>query len=150
LHVFPTTDPGKDELGHPTGSYELSTAVFAMKPRSRGRVTLAGTDPRTPPIVEHGFLSDDADLEVLVDGLSLLRQLATSGAMSPSTEGEVRPGLDADAEAYIRGTVRGYFHPVGTCALGSVVDATGAVMGYDSLYVADASVMPTIPRANTN
>ncbi len=70
--------------------------------------------------------------------------------MSRYTAGEVRPGLDADPEAYIRETVRGYFHPVGTCALGSVVDAGGAVLGYENLYVADASVMPTMPRANTN
>lgn len=53
-----------------------------------------------------------------------------------------------DVEACIREQVRGYFHPVGTCALGA--DSSGRVLGYDNLYVADASVMPTIPRANTN
>jgi choline dehydrogenase len=150
LHVFPATDPGRDELGHPTGSYELSAAVFGMKPGSRGRVALAGPDPGTPPVIEHGFLSDPADLEVLVDGLSLLRRLAASEAMSAYAESEVRPGLDADPEEYIRRSVRGYFHPVGTCALGSVVDAAGAVLGLENLHVADASIMPTIPRANTN
>jgi choline dehydrogenase len=150
LHVFPATDPGKDELGHPTGSYELSAAVFALKPRSRGRVRVGGKDPRLPPVIEHGFISDAADLEMLVDGLALLRRLGASDAMSRYTAGEVRPGLDADPEAYIRQSVRGYFHPVGTCALGSVVDATGAVLGHQGLYVADASIMPTAPRANTN
>ena len=45
---------------------------------------------------------------------------------------------------------RGFFHPVGTCAIGSVVDARGRVLGLEGLVVADASVMPTIPRANTN
>lgn len=150
IHILPATDPGKDELGHPTGSYELSAAVFALKPRSRGRVRLAGPDPTTPPVIEHGFLSDPADLEVLVDGLALLRRLGASEAMSPYAAGEVRPGLDVDPEAYIRETVRGYFHPVGTCAMGTVVDADGAVLGHENLYVADASVMPTMPRANTN
>jgi choline dehydrogenase len=43
-----------------------------------------------------------------------------------------------------------YFHPVGTCAVGSVVDSDGRVRGVESLYVADASVMPSIPRANTH
>ena len=150
IHLFPATDPAKDELGHPTGSYELSAAVFALKPRSRGRVRLAGPDPNAPPVIEHGFLTDPSDLDVLVDGLDLLRRLGAGDAMSRYTSGEVRPGLDVDPEAYVRQTVRGYFHPVGTCAIGSVVDAGGAVLGYENLYVADASVMPTMPRANTN
>jgi choline dehydrogenase len=150
LHLFPATDPAKDELGHPTGRYELSAATFVMKPRSRGRVRLAGPDARQPPLIEHGFLSDSADLDVLVDGLALLRRLGASEAMNPYAEREVRPGLDVDPETYIRETVRGYFHPVGTCALGSVVDERGAVIGFEGLYVADASVMPTIPRSNTN
>jgi choline dehydrogenase len=150
IHLFPATDPSKDELGHPTGTYELSAAVFALKPRSRGRVSLAGHDPRTPPVIEHGFIADSSDLDVLLDGLALLRRLGSGESMSRYSVGEVRPGLDADPEAYIRQTVRGYFHPVGTCALGSVVDANGAVLGYENLYVADASVMPTMPRANTN
>jgi choline dehydrogenase-like flavoprotein len=52
--------------------------------------------------------------------------------------------------------VRGYFHPVGTCRVGSaddpeaVVDGNCRLHGIDNLYVCDASVMPTIPRANTN
>jgi len=45
---------------------------------------------------------------------------------------------------------RGFFHPVGTCGIGRVVDARGRVLGLDDLVVADASAMPTIPRANTN
>jgi choline dehydrogenase len=45
---------------------------------------------------------------------------------------------------------RGFFHPVGTCAIGSVVDPQGRVLGYENLVVGDASIMPTIPRANTN
>jgi choline dehydrogenase-like flavoprotein len=50
----------------------------------------------------------------------------------------------------VRATARGFFHPVGTCAIGSVVDADGRLRGHENLYVGDASIMPTIPRANTN
>ena len=50
----------------------------------------------------------------------------------------------------MREAARGFFHPVGTCAIGSVVDGDGRVYGCEGLSVADASVMPTIPRANTN
>jgi choline dehydrogenase-like flavoprotein len=51
---------------------------------------------------------------------------------------------------YLRREVRGIFHPTSTCAIGAVVDPRGAVLGVDGLLVADASIMPTIPRANTN
>ena len=50
----------------------------------------------------------------------------------------------------MRETARGFFHPVATCAIGRVVDGDGRVYGLDGLLVADASIMPTIPRANTN
>jgi choline dehydrogenase len=55
-----------------------------------------------------------------------------------------------DAITHVHETARGFFHPVGTCALGRVVDGNGRVYGIDGLFVADASIMPTIPRANTN
>ena len=55
-----------------------------------------------------------------------------------------------DLEAYARRTLRNYFHPAGTCGIGRVVDTGGRVLGIECLVVADASVMPTIPRANTN
>ena len=63
---------------------------------------------------------------------------------------EVRPGPDADLEQYVRENVRGFFHPVGTCAIGRVVDREARVLGFENLYVGDASIMPTIPRVNTN
>ena len=55
-----------------------------------------------------------------------------------------------DARAHVEAAARGFFHPVGTCAIGSVVDGDGRVLGLKGLVVADASIMPTLPRANTN
>ena len=63
---------------------------------------------------------------------------------------EVRPGPEVDALTHIRETARGFFHPVATCAIGRVVDGDGRVYGLDGLFVGDASIMPTIPRINTN
>jgi choline dehydrogenase len=54
------------------------------------------------------------------------------------------------ADEHVRATARGFFHPVGTCALGRVVDSACRVRGFENLYVVDASVMPTIPRVNTH
>jgi choline dehydrogenase len=80
----------------------------------------------------------------------VLRELVAAEPISAYVAGELRPGADVDAEAHARGTARGFFHPVATCALGRVVDERCRVLGFENLYVVDASVMPTIPRANTN
>ena len=73
-----------------------------------------------------------------------------SGEARRTVPREARPGPDVDAERHVRETARGFFHPVGTCAIGAVVDGDGRVHGIDGLSVADASIMPSIPRANTN
>ena len=138
LFLFPAVDP----------DYEISSAVFAMKPRSRGRVALTSPDPRAPLAIDHGFLSDEADVEVLADGFERLR--AVGASLSHYAARETRPGAEVDAEAHVRATARGFFHPTGTCAIGAVVDERGRVYGYENLVVADASIMPTIPRVNTN
>jgi choline dehydrogenase len=63
---------------------------------------------------------------------------------------ELRPGADVDALDHVRATARGFFHPVGTCALGLVAEPNGRVRGFDNLHVGDASFIPTVPRVNTN
>jgi choline dehydrogenase-like flavoprotein len=128
--------------------YDISSAVFAMKPRSRGGVSLTSPDPRAPLAIDHGFLSDEADVEVLVEGLERLREIGAT--LSRHAGRELRPGQEVSAEEHVRATARGFFHPVGTCAIGAVVDERGRVYGYENLLVADASIMPTIPRVNTN
>jgi choline dehydrogenase len=144
LFIFPAIDPpGRS-------GYEASAAVFAMKPVSRGSVRLASRDPRAPLVVDHGFLSDAHDADVLVEGVEALRALTSSDAIRAYAGSETRPGSNVDARTHVRETARGFFHPVGTCAIGRVVDGLGRVYGVDGLVVADASIMPTIPRANTN
>jgi choline dehydrogenase len=142
--VFPALDsPG------PQG-YEVSAAVFAMKPASRGSVRLNTSDPRAPLQIDHGFLSDPRDATVLAEGVGRLREIAATDAVRRLAGRETRPGPEVDAMTHIRAAARGFFHPVGTCAIGRVVDGRGRVHGLDGLAVADASIMPTIPRANTN
>ncbi len=140
LFAFPSSEPG----------HEVSGAVFAMKPKSRGRVTLTSDDPHAPLHIDHGFLSDEADVPVLVDGFERLRELGRSAPVARYAARESRPGEDVAAEEHVRETARGFFHPTGTCAIGTVVDERGRVYGHENLVVADASIMPTIPTANTN
>lgn len=131
------------------GSYEAQVVVFHMKPLSTGRIRLRSRDPREPPLVERGFLSREEDLQPLLEGFELTRRIAATPPLSELLRRELRPGPLA-TEHHVRKTIRNYFHPAGTCAIGTVVDSECRVLGVDGLRVADASVMPTIPRANTN
>ena len=126
--------------------WRTSAVVYLLKPDSRGSVTLRSTDPRVPPVIDHGFLSEPADLARLSSGVRLIRTLAREAGSGD----ELRPGENEALDTHIRREVRGIFHPTGTCAIGAVVDPRGGVLGLDGLVVADASIMPTIPRANTN
>jgi choline dehydrogenase len=136
LLVFPAIEPG----------YEISAAAFAMQPDSRGRVRLTARQPEAPLSIEHGFLSDERDADAVAEGFEALRQLIGSGPLHSLAGRELRPGAAISAADHVRGTARGFFHPVGTCAIGAVVDKRCRVLGFENLFVADASVMPSIPR----
>jgi choline dehydrogenase-like flavoprotein len=129
--------------------YEPTMAAFLMKPRSMGRLRLDSSDPTALPAVERGFLTDEHDLVPLLEGIALGRELARTQPLAGLIGPELRPG-GQQLEEYLRATVRNYFHPAGTCPIGTVVDARCAVLATEGRFVADASVMPTIPRANTN
>jgi choline dehydrogenase len=101
------------------------------------------------PLVERGFLSQEGDLRPILEGVELARSLADTEPLRELLDRELRPG-ELAPEDYVRSMIRGYFHPAGTCPIGDVVDASGSVLGIAGLVVADASVMPTLPRANTN
>ena len=136
-------------------------AVACMTPRSRGRLSLAGSDPEQAPLIDHGYLSDPAgaDLAVIADGIGSARALARSGPLAALVGEEIGAlaGLEGEALADgIRRTHVHYYHPVGTARMGAdgdelaVCEPTGRVRGSDRLWVADCSLIPTIPRANTN
>ena len=132
-----------------------------MTPRSRGALRLASADPAAPPIIDHRYLSDPdgEDLRVLLDGIELARELAAQPVLSRLVGDELSPGGRAATRSRStrsQGELPHYYHPVGTCRMGpardrgAVVDARGRIHGLDNAYVADASIMPVIPRANTN
>ena len=126
----------------------ISAAVVAYKPRSTGAVRLSGPDAETPLAIDNGFLSDPRDAEVLAEGIEMFRELLATAPIKCYATREKIPGAHIRSGLYARAGVRSFLHPVGTCPIGSVVGPDGAVLGYDALFVADASIMPTIPRAN--
>jgi choline dehydrogenase len=140
LFLFPALDVGP----------EISAAAFVMKPFSRGSVTLNSAEPDAPLHIDHGFLRDERDVEVLTEGFERLRDLVDEAEIRPYAGRELRPGSEVGAEEHVRTTARGFFHPVGTCAIGSVLDERCRVLGFENLYVVDASAIPDIPAANTN
>jgi choline dehydrogenase len=135
----------------------LQFAIFAVESESRGRVTLQSSDPTTLPLLDQPWEHmADTDLTRLLEGIELARTLAATDALGPALGAEVEPGSVSDLSRHIRRSTGGYWHPVGTCRMGaagdphSVVDSRGRVNGVENLVVADASIFPVIPRANTN
>jgi choline dehydrogenase-like flavoprotein len=139
-------------LGFPT-DHAISFGPCLLTPRSRGRVELAGADPTAKPRIRHDYYREEADLETMVAGLRIGLEIARQQALTPYTE-QLHQGPKSDSDADLRDFVRRgtqtLFHPAGTCAMGSVVDADLRVRGVDGLRVVDASVMPSVPRGNTN
>ncbi|WP_225834519.1 GMC family oxidoreductase [Streptomyces sp. NK08204] len=154
LHLLPTAGPPLFGKLAP-GTYEAGVSAFLMKPVSRGHVRLRSADPLEPPQIDPAFLTDPdgRDLAVLRSGLEKAQQLAT--VMKPLAAPADAAPVHALADADLRDRVGTYWHPVGTCAMGpaddrqSVVDGEGAVHGVAGLRIADASVLPTVPAANT-
>lgn len=124
-----------------------------LRPRSRGSIRLLSTDPRDHPAINPSYLADDADFEVLFDGVKLARRLAASKAFDPFRGAELCPG-NLSIEDHIRELAETLYHPVGTCKMGNdemaVVDSRLRVRGTEGLRVVDASVMPDIVSGNPN
>jgi choline dehydrogenase len=134
--------------------------VTLLRPHSRGSVALRSADPADLPLVNPNYLADDRDLQNLIEGIGIAREIAATAPLRQELTGELQPGAAVSDNVgiadYIRSTVRTDWHPVGTCRMGrnddpmAVVSETLAVRGIEGLRVIDASVMPNIVSANTN
>jgi choline dehydrogenase len=138
----------------PPPSHGFSIASVGLQPRSRGSVTLHSPDPSDAPEIDPAFLQDPADVDVLVDGVKLMRKIAGAGPLQRWLKAERAPGEkaqgDDEIEQWIRENAHTIYHPVGTCALGRVVDSELRVRGVQGLRVADASVIPNLVRGHTH
>jgi len=146
-----------DELGARTPQgHGWTMWPTLVKPLSAGTVRLRSTDPRWAPAIDPNYLEAPEDVDTLVRGLELSREIARQAPMARHLGERFHPpaGADDDLAEYVRHNCQTLFHPVGTCRMGAdelaVVDAELRVHGVDGLRVVDASVMPTVPRGNTN
>lgn len=145
-----------DGVSAPQQGYTIAAGL--VRPYSRGRLTLASADPGASPIVDPNIFADERDLEAMVDAVIISRTVGSEEPFAPFRKAEFAPGAAVTTRdqlrEFCRNTVGTYHHQVGTCRMGtdalSVVDPSLNVHGITHLRVADASVMPTIPGANTN
>jgi choline dehydrogenase len=135
-----------------------SLHVCNLRPKSRGEIRLASSDPLAKPTIFANYLSDPADLERLVKGFKLVRKVLAAPAFDRYRGQELRPGsgcvTDDDIRQFICQRAETIYHPVGTCKMGgdpmAVVDAELRVHGLQGLRVVDASIMPTLVGGTTN
>jgi choline dehydrogenase len=133
----------------------ISVLSIAVDVRSRGTVTLRSADPRARPAIDPAYLAEEADLDVLVAAVAQAREIAACPPLAGHLDGEESPGEQvSDVRSWIRGDLRTIFHPTSSCAMGgadtAVCDPELRVRGVEGLRVVDASVMPAVPRGNTN
>jgi len=144
-------------LGPWLGPEHAGITVVLSQPEAVGKITITSANPTVAPQIDHGFRNlTERDLKCLADGVRLALEL---GATPPCAE-LARPQSDLGSGStlhdWIRASAVTNHHPAGTCRLGppdepsSVVDETGRVPGLDNVYVMDASIMPSIPRANVH
>lgn len=151
--------PGKRALMRTDLFSGFMLGISNCHPKSRGELVLRSADPFAPPVIRPNYLSDENDLDELVDGARILRRIAAMQPLAGLIRREIVPGpaVESDAEmaADIRARSGSVFHACGTCAMGpdpnrSVVDPRLRVHGIAGLRVVDASIFPLIPSGNIN
>lgn len=133
--------------GNPPG-HGFTVAVILLRPASRGRIRLRSADPGTKPAIEAGYLTEARDLALMEAGFEQAMRVADGAAVARWRGAQFLPAPGEPIGPFIRQRAETLYHPVGTCRMGpdaaSVVSPTLRVHGTEDLWVADASIMPTI------
>jgi len=156
IHVAPTLFVNNG-LSEPTCSGFTSAATL-VDVASRGRLRLKSKNPLWKPEIDPAYYAESTDFTAMASALRTLIEVGKSGPLAKFLDKPFLPethDLDDDALAeHIRENTQTLYHPVGTCSMGTgeqaVVDPALRVRGVEGLRVVDASVMPVVPRGNTN
>ena len=151
FHAIPLLFPEAGSGEILVDGWALSACV--LRPKSSGFVKLRSRLPTGKPRILHNYLVEQEDRDTMVRALRQCMEIAEQPALRAVTDAPYSiPEADDEASliAHIERNTTTLYHPVGTCAMGSVVDDELRVLGVDGLRVVDASVMPTLVRGNTN
>ena len=155
IYIQISEDASVDVPRDPVG---FTCSMIMLQPKSRGSLKITSTNPNDRGAIDPNYLADQSDVDTLVRGIKLARNIAQVGPLKELISTELQPGpdlaSDPELEGYVRRTSDTVWHPVGTCAMGgsetSVLDPQLRVRGVKDLRVADASCMPQIISGNTN
>ena len=161
LHLLPWSyvSPNQDEaIRHDVDPRPALTVLTTLiYPKSRGTLRLASTDPAATPLIDPAYLSESTDLDLLVEGSELVREIFSGKAFGGAIKDEIHPGRQlqgTELRQAILNRATSVYHGVGTCKMGvdetAVVGPDLKVRGVEGLRVCDASIMPSITGGNTN
>ena len=156
MHFVPAflDDHGRNVLpGH-----GMTIHACALRPESRGELTLKSADPQAPPAMQPNYLSEEYDRRMMLECVRLSREIFSQEAFRPFAGEELFPGSATQSDSavmeFVRKRAESIYHPIGTCKMGlddmAVVDPALNVRGVEGLSVVDASIMPTLVSGNTN
>ena len=135
----------------------ISCHVCLLNPKSRGTIKISGPSIDDPLLIDPDFYSDESDLEEMVKGFKMTKQLMESNAFKSVIKQDLFTAhvqTDEDIRQVLRDRSDTVYHPVGSCKMGvdnmAVVDARLRVYGIQNLRVVDASIMPFVVNGNTN
>jgi choline dehydrogenase len=151
IHIIPRAPIKIEGLGA-----LMPIMVNLVEQRSRGRLYLASTNIHDLPVVDDGMLQHPDDIEAMTTAMHFIEDFFRHDALAPFYGTLVQPGPGEDFAEFAQSTYDSHHHGSGTCMMGpasnpmAVVDHRLKMHGIDNLYVADASIIPTVPHAATN
>ncbi len=136
----------------------MSLAIGLCRVSSRGEIRLRSRDPEAPPLIDHDLLSNRDDLEQLAEGCEAAARLLQAPSLARHITAWESPAASNLSHekwiAHVRENSYLMYHPSGTCRMGeddmAVVDSNLRARGLEALWIADASIMPTLPAGNIN
>jgi choline dehydrogenase len=137
----------------PPTAHAVSFGCCALKPKSRGKLSLRSADPTAKPCIVHNYFVEREDRQSMIDGLRIGLDIAAQPAMRAHIKAPYlvpKSSAEADVWKFVQRNAQTTYHPTSTCAIGPVVDSHLRVHGVEGLRVVDASVMPSVVRGNTN
>ena len=156
FHMQPLSADKPGDGAHKFSAFTMS--VCQLRPHSAGHIEIKSNNPLEYPAIHPGYLSDERDWQVAIDGIKTARRIAEAPALKDHIIDEYAPGREYQSDAELLEAARKFsqtiYHPTSTCKMGAddmaVVDDRLRVHGIEGLRVIDASIMPDIVSGNTN